>query len=367
MKTRAGGDEPRPFRILSLDGGGIRGAFIAGFLAMVEEKTGRRIGEHFDLIAGTSTGGIIAAAVAFREPASRIEQFYRDRGALIFRRWWEQPACWPRRAWRWIYRRPAWVGDLALRRLGLDTSWLRRSKYEAKELAAALLDVFADRPLGEAQTRLVIPSVNMTNGQTKVFKTPHLPNHFIDRHLRVVDAVLATTAAPTYFPHAVIQKGSRYVDGGLWANNPSMVAIVESIRISKECKRPGIDPVFELDDTHMLSVGTGSSTFFADPPEKGAGVAWWASRLLDLISISQSQGVHFQAKAILADRYDRIDFAIPDGSWKLDSVNLVEQMIHNGRQKAVEVLAAMRPRVFDATVAPYRPFPEPAASMTSSE
>lgn len=361
MKTLDGGDEPRPFRILSLDGGGIRGAFIAGFLAVVEKQTGRSIGEHFDLIAGTSTGGIIAAAVAFREPAARIEQFYRDRGTLIFRRWWEQPAGRWRRFWRWIYRRPAWVVDLGLKRIELDYSWLWNSKYAATELEAAMQEVFHHRPLGEARNRLVIPSVNMTNGQTKVFKTPHLPNHFVDRHLRVVDAVLATTAAPTYFPHAVIQNGSRYVDGGVWANNPGMVAITESIRISKECRRPDVDPKFGLDNTHMLSIGTGSSTFFADPPAQGAGVAWWGSRLIDLISISQSQGVHFQAKGILADRYERVDFAIPDGSWKLDSVNLVEQMIHNGRQRAAEVLATIRPRFFEATVAPYRPFPEAEA------
>jgi hypothetical protein len=207
----------------------------------------------------------------------------------------------------------------------------------------------------------------MTNGQTKLFKTPHLPDHFIDRYLRVVDAVLATTAAPTYFPHAVIQKGSRYIDGGVWANNPGMVAVAESIRISKECRRPDVDPTFGLNDTHMLSISTGSSTFFADPPAQGAGVAWWASRLIDLISISQSQGVHFQAKAILTDRYERVDFAIPDDSWKLDSVNLVEQMIHNGRQRAVEVLAAMRPRFFEATVSPYRPFPEDHADRPKGD
>jgi patatin-like phospholipase/acyl hydrolase len=228
------------------------------------------------------------------------------------------------------------------------------------------LEVFQHRPLGEAENRLVIPSVNMTNGQTKVFKTPHLPDHFIDRYFPVADAILATTAAPTYFPHAVIQKGSRYVDGGLWANNPGMVAVAESIRISKECRRPRIDPSFTLLDTHMLSIGTGSSPFFADPPEEGAGVAWWASRLIDLISIAQAQGAHFQAKAILADRYERIDFAIPDGSWRLDSVDLVEQMIHNGRQKATEELVKLRPRFFDSPVPGYHPFPDAARTPLAS-
>jgi hypothetical protein len=245
-----------------------------------------------------------------------------------------------------------------LKRLGLDCDWLRRSKYGADELRNALIDVFQDKTLGEAQNRLLMPSVNMTNGQTKVFKTPHLPNHFIDRHLRVADAVLATTAAPTYFPHAIIQEGSCYVDGGIWANNPGMAAFVESVRICKECTRQDIDPSFSLNETFMLSIGTGSTTFFASPPEDGAGVAWWASRLLDLISLSQSQGAHFQAAAILDKRYERVDFSMPEGRWALDNSEFVDQMIHNGRQKAAERFGALRRDFFLEPALEYQPFPE---------
>ncbi len=246
-------------------------------------------------------------------------------------------------------------------RFNLDASWLLSSKYGDADLAAALTDIFQHRTLGLAQNRLIIPSINMTNGQTKVFKTPHLPKHYIDRNLRVVDVVLATTAAPTYFPHAVIQKGSRYVDGGLWANNPSMVALVESIRISRECNRPDIDPRFQTGDTHMLSIGTGSSTFFADPPSDAAGIAWWA-RALDLISISQSQGATSRHGQFWTTVTNGLTSFFPDSSWRLDSVNFLEQMIHNGHQMAGRGAnpfgAAFSQRIGTPLIIPSRTLPE---------
>lgn len=355
---KEGQGDKSEFRVLSLDGGGICGAFVAGFLAEIEQRTGRPFGEHFDLIAGTSTGGIIAAALAFREPASRIEQFYREHGPLIFRRWWTKPTRRWRAPLRWAGRRFAWCADsLVLRKLGLDYDWLRRSKYGADELREALVEVFGERQLGESQSRLVIPSINLTNGQTKVFKTPHLPNLYIDRHLPVVDVVLATAAAPTYFPHVVIQPGSAYVDGGLWANNPVMVAIAESIAISGRCRREGVDPVFDLETTSVLSIGTGRAAMFANPPDHKAGLGWWASRLFGLTLLTQSQGATFQGKYVLADRFERIDFDIPDSTWTIDSVCYVDQMIHNGRQRAAELLDGVRGRFLAYEAALYRPFP----------
>ena len=97
---------PKPFRILALDGGGIRAAFAAAFLADLENRLQCRVGEYFDMVVGTSTGGIIGAAIALGEPAARIEQFYREKGPMVFQRWWEQPTPWWRRAPRWIRRMP---------------------------------------------------------------------------------------------------------------------------------------------------------------------------------------------------------------------------------------------------------------------
>jgi patatin-like phospholipase/acyl hydrolase len=252
--------------------GGICGAFSAGFLAGIEEGIGQPLGRYFDLVAGTSTGGIIAAALAFGEPALRIEEFYRDRGPVIFERRKVVPSTWLKRRLRGLGLLAGW----AAHRFGteLDCDYIVKTKYESGPLKDGLTQVFGNKRLGEAKTRLVIPSIDLVHGQTKVFKTRHLPHLDLDHRMPVVDVLMATTAAPTFFPHAEIQDGSAYVDGGLWANNPTMVAVVESMAIRERCRRP-CDPVFDLRSTSALSIGTGKCQHFAKPPGDGAGAFWW--------------------------------------------------------------------------------------------
>jgi patatin-like phospholipase/acyl hydrolase len=346
-----------PFRILSLDGGGIRGAFIAGFLADLEQRLECRITDHFDLIAGTSTGAIIAAALALREPAKRIEDFYRDRGADIFTRRKALPLG------GFFKRRKAKVIEKIVKPHDLDYDHLQQSKYDGTALATALNEVFGNRTLGAARTRLVIPAVDLTRGQTIVFKTPHIPNMFRDRHRKVTDVLRATSAAPTYFPHAVIDQGSGYVDGGLWANNPSMVAVAEALKIRESANRPNVDRPIELESIYLLSVGTGKASYFANPPRSGAGIFWWAPNLYNVASVSQSQGINFQTQFILGDRARRIDYDLPDGTWSLDKVDMLAQMITIGHERSIENLANLRPLFFDtAAQHPYLPFPDAAAA-----
>jgi hypothetical protein len=352
----------QPFRILSIDGGGILGAFVAGFLAGIEEQLGRPLADHFDLIAGTSTGGIIAAALAFREPASRIEGFYRERGPLIFcRRNVALSTRWKRCA-RWLGRRPA---DWMLGRLapGIDSDYLLKSKYDGKVLRHALAEVFGSRPLGDSKSRLLIPSIDLTNGQTKVFKTRHLPHLHIDYRIPVVDVLMATTAAPTFFPHAQVQDGSAFVDGGLWANNPTMVGIVESMAIRDHCTR-GCDPVFDLKTTSAFSIGTGRLQQFHKPPADGAGGLWWTmdGRLVRTTMMAQAQGAHFQAEYLLRDRLRRVDFDLPDNTWGLDSVDLCPEMIHRGRQQAAKEFGTLRHSYFDRLAPEFIPYTESDAS-----
>ncbi|MCE9608315.1 MAG: hypothetical protein K8U03_25800 [Planctomycetia bacterium] len=170
---------------------------------------------------------------------------------------------------------------------------------------------------------------------------------------------MATTAAPTYFPHAVFGIGSAYVDGGVWANNPTMVAVAEALRISNECHRPGVDNAIELSAIKVLSIGTGRAQYFAEPPTGGAGIAWWLAPLLELVSVSQAQGVHFQAKHILNSRYHRIDFDIPNDSWKLDRVSVVDQLIHLGTAKSAEQVAQLQVPFFETSIIRYQPFDDP--------
>lgn len=321
------------FRILSLDGGGIRGVFSAAVLEVIEDRIGP-ISNCFDLIAGTSTGGIIAAGLAAGESASRIVEFYRNHGPRIFTR--------PRRRKTWKGRLFGLSANWRLRQAGIDDDWLFSPKYDSKVLKEALRTIFLDKKLGTVKNCfLVIPSVDLTKGQTVVFKTPHLPLLDRDRHFEIVDILLATSAAPTYFPAATIGKGSVYVDGGVWANNPMMVALAESVKILNHRKSEGLLPGAhsELGMIQALSIGTGAALAYLQPPKDQDGIAWWMKeRLIELMFLAQSQGISFEAQYLLNERYSRIDFDIPDASWKLDCTEVIDQLIHLGHEKAKENL-----------------------------
>lgn len=321
------------FRILSLDGGGIRGAFTASFLAELERETGAPIGRYFDLAAGTSTGGIIALAVALGEPANRIVDFYRNAGPKIFTRQAPMKRGWFSGVGRALLAR-------RLRHVGLAYDDLFQARYDSVELRRALQEVFGTKTLLDAKTHVLIPAVDLSRGSPVVFKTPHLPDaNSRDRSFLAVDIALATAAAPTFFPHAAIRPGSAYSDGGLWANNPALVAVAEVLRIRKSGTR-------DFDGVQVLSVGTGRGRYSLAPPN-GAGLAWWGPRLIDVMSLTQSEGTMRVAGFMLGERLHRVDFDLPDNTWRLDSVEHIEQLIHFGREEAHRQLALLRNCLLD--------------------
>lgn len=350
-------DEPVPsspaFKILALDGGGILGAFTASFLADIERRLDCKVGDYFDLVAGTSTGGIIAAAVAAGEPASKIVGFYKDRGPRIFRR----------QSFGWPGDMAAWIPNRLLGIFGLDLQSIVKPSYGSQELAGALAEVFGDRTINDInRCRLLLTAVDLVQGKTVVFKTPHLENMIRDRHYRLADAVLATTAAPTFFmPGQIAGKGA-YADGGLWANNPSMVALTEAIRISETCRRPA-DPKFRLSSIYCLSVGTGKGQYF-HKPKRPPGVGWWLAgkKIITVMMTSQAQGVDFQTRHILGNRYHRVDYDVPDPSWTLDNVQRIDDLIDFGEKKAAEALPSLRSTFFSTRAVPYIPFAETTAT-----
>jgi uncharacterized protein len=335
------------FKILSLDGGGIRGAFIAAFLAKIQENLNVALVKYFDLIAGTSTGGLIAVAVGMGITPQDIRDLYEFEGPSIFTR---PPAQLPSLKRRFL--------DAILQHIApsLDAEWLFRSKYAAEPLKTALTKRLNDRRLGEAQCRLVIPSVDLTAGKVVVFKTPHRPNFVRDRHFRAVDIILATTAAPSYFPGASIDSGSLYCDGGVWANNPALVGYVEAVKISNECKRQGIDPQFSHETIRLLSIGTGRAAYFVSSNVEQSGLKWWAPRLLNISGETQSEGIHWQMEYLLGERYNRINFDIPGGNWSLDSLENVSALLHLGSQRATESFPKLRASFFAQENLNYTPF-----------
>lgn len=210
-RTRLPWPPDQDFRILAIDGGGIRGLFPADVLATLEQQflAGSTISEYFDLVVGTSTGGIIALGLAAGFPASTVRDLYRDRGNEIFP--------------------PHGLG-----RIGEWRRWLReqsrlfRHSYDSGALERILREVLGERRLGHATARLCIPSFEGEYGEVFVFKTPHHLAFNQDAHESMVKVALATAAAPTYFrPHR--DGGYTFVDGGIWANNPIMVGLTEAL------------------------------------------------------------------------------------------------------------------------------------------
>lgn len=367
--------EPRrtQFRILALDGGGILGAYTAAFLADIEAQVGRPLADFFDLIAGTSTGGIIAAALAAGEPARRVVEFYTRWGPAIFTRRRLGPGG----------RAVGLLADRFLRRLGLDYAAVVGPSYATDPLRQALDEVFVKevrtpdgktarvpKTIGDVRnSRLAIPAVDLVKGETLVIKTPHRPNLWVRRHWSVTEAVLATTAAPTFFPHARIKnkgdtdedaKATAFVDGGLWANNPSLVAVTEAIVIGNQCRRAA-DPVFGLDDVWCLSIGTGRHAY-SMLPDRPPGIGWWmgGKRIFTTMMTSQAQAVDYQTRLLLSpERYRRVDFEIPDAVWTIDNAGVIGSLVTLGRRKAQAEYAGLKPHFFQAPTTRYEPFPEP--------
>lgn len=203
-------NETTPFKILSIDGGGIKGLFSAEILRNFEEHYSTSISNHFDLICGTSTGGLIALALSLKIPASRIVDFYKNDGKIIFPH-----------------------TNYLSRSMAFGRQILFSSKYSQKRLAGALRQILEERKMRDANNLLCIPSYNLTQGRPKVFKSPFFQNGknlwYEDENKMMVDVALATSAAPTYFPIHEIDN-DYYADGGVWANNPTLCGIAEAIK-----------------------------------------------------------------------------------------------------------------------------------------
>jgi patatin-like phospholipase/acyl hydrolase len=335
------------FKILSLDGGGIRGVFITACLARLERQLNQPLARYFDLIAGTSSGGFIAALLGFGYSAAEVHGFFKGYGARIFERRTRQS---PTSA---LIRK---MVNPYLRRIGLELEWLHGSRYKPDTFAWALKELFDDQRLGASKSRLVIPAVNLSSGRVVVFKTPHRPGLVRDRKLLTRDVVLAACAAPTYFPHVALSRGTAYTDGALWANNPCIVAYGEAMRIREHCRRRNIDPPFTEDQLRVLSIGTGKKREFAKPRPSDTGLKWWAPRIVDVMGNAQSEGTNFQMRYLLGPRYTRIDFPIPDATWRLDAVDKVDALEIEGFVKGDEFLSRLRPLFFESIAAPYRPY-----------
>ncbi len=337
------------FRILALAGGGLRGAFAIGVLAELESRLSRPLTDYFDLIAGTSTGAITAASLCSGLTAAEVEEFYRRNSDQIFHP--RDPLVLRHRALRGFYPMLRWY---VRRRSGRNLDHFFQSRYCPFHLADSMTDAFGDKTMAEAtRCRLVIPAVNLTDGETKVFRTPHLPMECPEYGWRIADVIVAVTAAPTYFPHKTMPDGKNYADGGLWANDPGVVVLSEASRVFAAQNQMGRASGADLDQVYLLSLGTGKATYSLAPPGGDAGMLFWASRAAEVMTVSQVQGIQRPLEITLGDRYRHVDFDLSDKTWTLDNRSMTEPLFKMGRTRGAELFDEIDDTFFKNSTAPY--------------
>lgn len=264
-----------PFNILSIDGGGTRGVFPSKFLACFEEELSRRrnpqgwVYQHFDLIAGTSTGGIIAIALALGIQAQEILDMYLENSRHIF-------------------------GDKRPLPFRLFTSTYKRFNLET-----VIRETFSryfngkDPRLIDCRVPVLVPIYDLFEGKPSVLKSKYHMRFTRDYHIPAYQAALATSAAPTFFDplassYVKIDSSTREdfsnkVDGGVFANNPTLLAIIEAQKAFNK----------DLANIQVLSIGTGSRKYTDARSRTRWGMLYWFNfrrkRLIELFMQSQSQ------------------------------------------------------------------------------
>jgi uncharacterized protein len=293
------------FRILCLDGGGMRGVFTAAFLAATESLIDGRLADRVDLIAGTSTGGLIALGLAAGRSGQQMLDLYRNNGSEIF------SGSWPGR-------------QLVL------------PKYRRTGLDRLLRSEFGEMKMRDLRTPVCVSAYEVVSGQPRVFKTAHAPDLYWGHEQPVWKVAAATSAAPTYFAPVQFTEEDAHVDGGVWANNPSMIAITEAVR------RFGRD----LADIRLLSVGTNAprATVKSFGTARHMGLPRWARPALALLQSGPAQGNHFQALHLLGSaRYlrlgDRADASQPVA---LDDVTAAQPLAALGHRTALDHFPEVR-------------------------
>lgn len=264
------------YRILALDGGGIKGLFTARVLDRIVQQYPKLL-KNVDLLAGTSTGGIIALALAAGKTPGEIAKLYSERGEKIF-----DDSIWD---------------DL------IDLGNAVGADYHLTGLRRELKREFGGLKLGELDKKVVVPSFDLDSPEDEAEGRPRMwkpkffhnfPGSDSDGGEPVLDVALRTGAAPTYFP-----SHQGYIDGGVVANNPSMAALAQALD-KRAANR-------ELGDLLLLSVSTGTEPKYIRGKSLDWGWGQWARPLIDLMMSGVMGVAHYQCRRLLGDRYFRVD------------------------------------------------------------
>ena len=304
-KPQIAGNPPR--RVLSIDGGGIRGIIPAMVVAHIERKMGKPAHELFDLMVGTSTGGILALGLS-RPGASRPAQFsarwvvklYEEQGANIFE--------------YSLWRKLRTVGGI------LDEA------YSHEVLEGILGKYFAGATLGDCKTPTMVTSYDIQNRRTVFLKSWYADHQLV----RCCDAARATSAAPTYFEPKPLDTGdvaSVLIDGGIFMNSPSVSAYAEARKL------------FPDEPISVLSLGTGELTRpIAFGEARTWGSALWVMSLLDCMFDGVSKAADHQMQLFLGERYQRLQTSLEGASDDMDDAS--DENIRNLKRTARELINA---------------------------
>jgi len=279
------------FRILSIDGGGVRGYLAAEILANIERYLNAAtdnvvpLGLRFDFIAGTSAGGLIALGLALGRPASDLRDLLLQLIPKVF--------------------------GSANRRSRLG--WLFRPRYGAGALEAELGGVFGTHTLADLQRDLCVASISLIDAKPRLHKTDYFARNSGRLDETLVNVAMATSAAPSYFRARDTKHSANLVDGGLAANNPAVVvAIVDALQFERPSRRGSPRPELDVGGDAgpmMLSVGTGQPGPLPYDYKRmvNGGAVAWALPVREVVLLGQSQLVHHQAKFLLGRKYLRLD------------------------------------------------------------
>jgi len=300
MNLEPSGCHLRPVRILAVDGGGIRGIVPSVMLVDLQKRLHRPVADYFDIIAGTSTGGLVAAALcvpgtggAARYAPQDILKLYLDDCRMIFRR--------------------------SLRYAVTSLDGLRRPKYPAAGMDRFLFSVFGDLKLSQTRTLLMLVTYDIERRQPFVFSSARAREDGA-RNFLVRDACRATTAAPTFFPAASITSVAgtvrHFVDGGVCSNDPTLPGFVEA------------DQQFPDRPAMLVSLGTGNITESLDLPRaRRWGALGWSTRILEVLADGQSGMSENNLKHLAKSRgrvgssYVRLQPDLPAGLGRMDDAS----------------------------------------------
>lgn len=319
-------------RILSVDGGGYLGLASATLLAEAERHFGVSCHERFDLFCGTSTGAIIALALASGMSAAEVAVLYRDFGPKVF-------------------RNPV-PGVRAMR-----TAWgFVAARYSNRALAAALGDAFGERTLGDVQVggkRALVTAFCMSAGEPRVFKTDHAVGLTLHDRYRLRDVALASSAAPVYLPNVVIPSPTtgapeRFCDGGVFANHPAVLGYAEAV--SHLDVSPTAVRLLSV-STPRASLAEGSSA--GGPLDRfllSRGVLGWSTKISGVMIDGTSKIAHHTLDRLVRPfraggaRYERIDLERPRGTdLDIATARATAALVHAGSHRAT--LAETRARL----------------------